>query len=437
MALGSHNLHLAPSPKRVDDLMAVPIDIQELDSHIIFDVSAKSAHAKSTIQFISGVEDGAPIFDLRQDIIRAHLNDEIFSVDKLQHHDFGGGPNAELRILEKTIPSGTENTLTLTYDLNQPNSPRSQPIGWDPPRLYFEFWFSDLWPARYLEMWFPSNLIYDQFKFKLRIEIINTGIKHTIFSNGQINVVDQNHWQIEFPDRFNSFSPMLCIVSSDRVEYRQGVMTLPDNGNQLLLDTFKISDSTSEDLVIVENNLKDFITNNVMNIGPYIHGNRFTTYLWSNTGGRSMEYDGAVTTILEALKHEVFHSWFARGLKPASQNDSWMDEGWTVYNTGQTSPIHPFDMADRPVTLSPANPFNRITPSSNTSPDAYKDGSRFYAGLAAALGYTEVQSYMNSFFRINMHNLVTTGQLEKYLIDKSGNKEIADYFHRFVYGIDR
>ena len=50
-----------------------------------------------------------------------------------------------------------------------------------------------------------------------------------------------------------------------------------------------------------------------------------------------MKYDRAVATTEGVLQHEVFHSWFARGVKPASQNDSWFDEGWTVYNTDETS----------------------------------------------------------------------------------------------------
>ena len=226
-----HNLHLAPPAKRVDELMAVPIDIQQLDTHVVFDMSSKSARVKVTMHFLSGLNDGNPIFDLRQDILEVYLNKEQLPVEMVQHHDFGGGTDAQLRILQKELPSTSENTLTMVYDLNQPQSPRSQPIGWDPPRLYFEFWFSDLYPARYLEMWFPSNLIYDQFKFNLKIEIINTGIDHAVFSNGRINRLGQNHWQVEFPEKFTSFSPMLCIVASDMIEFRHGVMTLPDNGN--------------------------------------------------------------------------------------------------------------------------------------------------------------------------------------------------------------
>jgi hypothetical protein len=80
-----HNLHLAPPVKIVDDLVAVPIDIQQLDTHVVFDMATRRAHVEAIMRFVSGIKDGNPIFDLRQDIIQAHLNDEMFPVEKLQY----------------------------------------------------------------------------------------------------------------------------------------------------------------------------------------------------------------------------------------------------------------------------------------------------------------------------------------------------------------
>jgi len=425
----SGNLNLAPPVRIVDGLTAVPIDIQQLDSHVVFDAATSQAQVEASMRFIMGNTDGNPVFDFRQDIQEAYLNDVSVPVDKLQHHDFGGGPNAELRILDTIVPANSENTLRLIYGLNQPQAPNSQPIGWDPnsTRLYWDLWFTDLLPARYLEMWFPSNLIYDQFKFNLEIEIINSEFEHVIIANGSVNNLAPNHWRVEFRERFTSLSPMLITAAADRIESRQGLMILPDTSMELRLDTFKLT-STLANLASVENDVRTYITNNVINIGPYVHGDRFTTFIW--TGVRSMEYEGGVTSNTGALEHEVFHSWFARGLRPATQNDSWLDEGWTVYNTGANRfALTPFDMSEPPVTLSSSNPFNRTTPSA-----AYSAGSRFFAGLADVLGLANLRSYMSSFFKENQGRLVTTRQLEAYLICRSGIVEIADYFERFVYG---
>jgi hypothetical protein len=430
----SHNFELAPEPKNIDGLSAVPIDIQQLDAHVIFDLHVHKAKVEATIDFVVGPDEGNPFFDLRQDIDSAYINDEQIPINKLRHHDFKGGDNSELRILEKVLSANSRNKLRLDYELSKPQSHFSRPIGWDNDRLYFEFWFSDLYSARYLEMWFPSNLIFDQFASSIDIEIINTKILHKAFSNGQVDVLDQNHWNLKYPNTFTSLSPMLCIVAEDIIDYRQGTMILPDTGNQIQLDTFKLS-NTTDDLAIVENNVMENIANNVMNVGPYIHGDRFTTFIWSDTGRSGMEYDGATTTELAVLKHEVFHSWFARGLKPASQNDAWMDEGWTVYNTEDISRIRPFDMSEPPLVLSSSNLFNRITPNSRTSPDAYKDGSRFFATLAAEVGLKELVTYMNKFYEKYKGLSVTTKQLQCHLIKESDNNKINRYFDRFVYGL--
>ena len=399
-----------------------------MKAHLVFDMAAQKAKVDATVLFHSGTEKGNPIFDLRQEINEAYINDTIITSEKMRHHDFGGGSNSELRVLQTIIEPETENVLKLVYELNQPQCPASQPIGWDGTHVYFEFWFSDLYPARYLEMWFPSNLIYDKFKFDLDIEIINTDIDHVLFSNGKKNSINQNHWIVEFPERFTSLSPMLCLIAANRIEHMQEGLSLNDT-TELVLDIFKLK-STPIDLTMVEKRIRDYITDNVKNIGPYAHGKEFTAFLWTNTAGRSMEYEGAVTTELAALKHEVFHSWFARALKPASQNDAWMDEGWTVYNTDPNFlPLQTFALSDPPVVLSSSNPFNRITPS-----NAYQDGSRFFGTIAELVGTDNLRTYMNSFYRENMGLLATTEQLKEYLIEASGINGVTEYFDRFVYG---
>jgi hypothetical protein len=56
-----------------------------------------------------------------------------------------------------------------------------------------------------------------------------------------------------------------------------------------------------------------------------------------------MEYDGRTTTGQPALQHETYPSWWGRGLKPASQPDAWMDEGWTFYQVDIGPVSVPFD----------------------------------------------------------------------------------------------
>lgn len=425
-----NDLLLAPPSKIVDNLLAVPVDIGNLNARLIFDASNHRAEVESTLTFTMGQEDGNPIFDLRQDIESAWLNDEHFPPGKLKHHDFGGGSSAGLRIAERNLAAESTNTLELHYKLNKPQSSQSRTIGWTSNHLFFDLWFSDLWPGRYLEMWFPSNLIYDKFAFDLEIRIINTDIEHVLFSNGKIEVLGRNHWKVAFPERFTSLSHMLCIAGKAMVDSVHSSLTLPDTGKGIDLQIFKLK-STPADLPSIESKLKEFIESNVLNIGEYIHGEKYVNFIWEDAVGRSMEYDGASTTLVKDLKHEVFHSWFARGIKPATQNDSWLDEGWTVYNTSENfQQIQPFDLSEDPVLLSsPSKPYNRITP-----PEAYRMGSRFFAGLANVLGKDNLHSYMRSFYDLNKRELTTTKQLQDFLIQQSGGRNLETYFNRFVFG---
>jgi hypothetical protein len=56
--------------------------------------------------------------------------------------------------------------------------------------------------------------------------------------------------------------------------------------------------------------------------GPWPH----PQLLIYNAGRGGMEYCGATITEFSALGHEMFHSYFARGVMPANGNAGWIDE---------------------------------------------------------------------------------------------------------------
>ncbi len=418
----------APPVKVVDGLTAVAIDIQTVVATIVFDAAAKSATLDAVVDFTMGPVAGNPVFDLRQPITAATLDGVSVPPAQMAHHDFGGGSDAKLRVIERVLAPGSANTLTLHSTLATPDAQNANPIGWDPvsTRLYFDFWFSDLFAGRYLEMWLPSNLIWDTFALDLTVRIDNSAFEHRLLANGARTVLGPNHWQIQYPSHYTALSPMLLIASADRIEARAGNVNLPGTG-PVALEIVKLT-SNPDDLAAVEASLQGYLTEFAASTGPYAHGNRFTAFIWTNTT-RSMEYEGATTSTTGALEHETFHSWYARGVRPATQQDSWLDEGWTEYNTSGPFAVTPLNLGDPPVTLAGRNPYSRITPS-----NAYTDGKRFFAGLAALLGVATLRGLMAEFYQAHRGGLVTTGDLEAHLIARTGQLVIADYFHRFVYG---
>jgi len=142
-----------------------------------------------------------------------------------------------------------------------------------------------------------------------------------------------------------------------------------------------------------------------------------------------MEYAHATTTSESALRHEVIHSWFARGLTPASQADGWWDEGFTSYlDTGER--CEPLDFLDPPVELCSRRAFQRTT-----APNSYKDGSRVFRGIAAVVGPDRLLDAMRELYEARRGTSVSTPALEAHLVASTGAVTLVDVFHRFVYGL--
>ena len=404
------NFDLAPPAADVDGLHAVPIDIQRITARLAFDGATQTATGDATIEFTTGPEAGSPIFDLRQTITAAFLDGNPVPIAQVAQHDFGGGADAELRICEPVLAANSAHRLRLTYTLGHPASSSAgsyQPaLTWSTgPRLRLSFGFTDLGPGRYLDAWVPANLIFDQFEIVLDLEITNTAIAHSIITNGAVTVLGPTHWSVAFSARSASLSTLLEIRASDTLVSQTDTIALPASGPVATIEAWKLTTNTTE-------------------AGPYIQGNRFVAFF---VGG-GMEYDGGTTTSSGALEHETHHSWWGRGLKPASQNDAWWDESWTVYVTDLLAPLA-FNAADPPVELHSQNPWVR-----QTTLDAYGEGSRFFQGVAALVGDGPLRDAMAAFYRARNHRPATTLDLESHLFCTSGLAELVDAFHCWVYG---
>lgn len=428
-SIAGTNLKLAPPAKQVDGLWAVPIDIQRITAALTFDGAASVGLGDATLEFKMGRQAGNPIFDLRQTITAAWLDGAPFPVSKLAQHDFGGGAHAELRIVETALTAGSSHTLRVTYTLGTPQASIAgsyQPaITWsNGPRLAFNFGFTDLGAGRYLEAWIPANLIFDQFELQLELRISNTAVAHTVITNGEVTMLGANHWRVNFPTRFTALSPLLELRPSDTLTAATGTITLPVSNTNVTIEAWKLT-SNPAILASQVTNLKSYLAANENSTGPYMHGNRFVAFI--NAGG--MEYEGGTTSSTGALQHETFHSWWARGLKPASQPDAWFDEAWTVYNDQGASEAQPFNFTDAPVTLCPRNPWVRVT-----AGGAYSDGYRFWKGVAALIGVSTLKALMSEFYQQRRHRPVSTMEIEEFLVCRTGNPQLVDAFHRFIYG---
>ncbi|MBL7009270.1 MAG: hypothetical protein ISR76_09750 [Planctomycetes bacterium] len=419
---------LAPPPLEVDGLIGVPIDILRLTGTMIFDGTTRTATATAEMIFEMTGDGGMPLFDLRQEVQRAVLDGVEIDAGSLAAHEIG--PLAgTMRILEQELAAGQEHRLLLEYELDTPMSPGAKAIGWGAEGLTWDTWFSDLSPGRYLELWMPANLIYDRFAFDLRLELRGLESDHELVTNAEVEELGRHHWQLRFPPTTTAFSPMVVIVPSADVE--RSTSTVKVGGRSILIDLCQRLDAKGDRKKVhaqVERDLKEFSKST----GEWPHADRFSIYVWR--GGRSMEYDGATTTSLGALRHEFFHSWWGRGVKPASQNDGWFDEAWDVYAADGEGPSPSrVRKPSAPVTLCSDDPYNRVTAGAS-----YGAGSAFFARVAAEIGDKKLRQLMAEFFVAHAHRPVTTATLEQHLVVGSGRKgdEVRQLFHRYVYGKD-
>jgi hypothetical protein len=425
---------LAPPPAQSSNRRIVAPSVERVDAELTFDVSARQAAAVATIDFHGGVVSGLPAIDLRQEVEWVRLDGDQLDPADFASRDLGAGPGAEIRVLDVEIEAGARHRLEVGYRLDTPCSEGANPIDWVDGGIRFDLWMSDLHPGRYLEMWVPAPLVHDRFALNVDIRLEHSGRPHTLIANtaGVDSGVGGQGWSVCYPAHFTALSPLLVLAPSDSLEVRRSSLHLPGRDRSLGLITARHVE-VDADLAGAEADLRAWLTYAACRYAPWVHGDTFWAVIWASS--RGMEYDGATTSSMGALEHEVFHSWFGRGVKPARASDGWIDEAWTVWNTSSRRSELPrfaeeaLGLDEPPVVLYPPHPWSR-----HTAIEAYTQGARLFAGLAVLLGGAgALRAAMADWYRANAGGLVTTDGLAAHLQAWSG-RDISPWWARYVHG---
>jgi hypothetical protein len=426
--------NLAPPPTIVAGRRIVAPDVERVDVSLEFDVATQTARGEAAVHFRAGETTGHPALDLRQPITWLRLDGKDLDPDMFSPMDVGAGPGTEMRVLDLPLEEGTAHQLQMGYELDTPRAEGAQPIGWARGGLRFDLWMSDLHPGRYLEMWMPAPLIHDQFALNVRVSLTGHDRPHTLIANasGVDPAPGAGKWDLCYPAHFVALSPMLVVAPSDEVELRRSSVGLPGRERALGLLCARHSE-VDADLASCEADIRAWLSYLSARYGPWVHGDTFRAFVWA--AGRGMEYDGATTASVAALEHEVFHSWFGRGVKPARAADGWIDEAWTSWATSSRRVEQPrFDVEELPldappVELYPQHPWARHTPAA-----AYTDGARLFAGLAFLFGGADrLRTAMAEWYRANAGRSATTDGLAAHLNAWSGI-DIGPWWARYVHG---
>lgn len=423
-ATGDPHAH-APDPTVVLGRVVVPVDLTSVRARLVLDGARGGGRGEAEVDFATGPAAGSPVLDLRQPIEVARLDGRLVPAGS---HDLGGGPRSHMVVLDAELAPATLHRLELAYPLTTPDAGEALPVGWSaeqPGRVRFDLWMSDLHPGRYLEQWVPANLVHDRFALEVELAVTGARVDHVVVTNGTATEWGPHRWRVTWPATSTALSPMLVVAPADEVTIRQA----PGLVTAVPVEALR----AGVDPAAVEEEVGLLVTENGARFGPFAHGTTFTTWVWAST--RGMEYDGATTCSLAAVEHEVFHSWFGRGVKPATANDGWIDEGVTTWWTGRPPRgrrwAEPFDPAEPPVVLHPSSPWSRHTPTAS-----YTVGARFFAGLADRCGgVDQLVEALAAFYRTHSGRLVTTAALQAHLSEASAS-DLGPAFARWVHGRD-
>ncbi len=422
-----------PPPVQLQARLAVPVDIQRMSASVRFDVASQTTEVSATVELTVDGPTGCPVFDLRQDIDAAELDGVPLPPEALGYADMGAGYDARVRVIDVACEGGSTHVLNLHYRLGTPEATGAVPVVWSPPGdgVSWDLFMSDLEPGRYLEMWLPANLCHDQFAVQLEVEIAGTARPHVLLANGTaVEHTPGYGWSVRYPETFTSLSPLLVVGPSDHVRAQQ--TTVQAGGKETRVRVARV-DGVGTDLHDVTADIAAWLSYFTERYGPWTHGDDFLAVIWDMP--RGMEYDGATTACEPAIEHEVFHSWFGRGVKPARAADGWVDEAmatWATASRRATSgrfAVEELGLDEPPSLLYPAHPWSRHTPR-----EAYAAGGRLMSGLAhMAGGAAQLRSAFAAWHKAHSGRPASTRELAAHMESWCG-RDLTPWWDRYVHG---
>lgn len=388
-----------------------------------FDVAAHEARAFSEIRFRAEAE-GLAVISMNQPVLSACLNGR--SVTLLDQYSPDGA--ASFQILSKPVSPG-EHILMIESGITQ-RGPYGHPITWlsDPARVDCVFNMSDLRRSDggYLESFLPSNLNFDHFRMSFSVVIENSEVSHSIFSNGASSVLRPGRLGVEFPSYFTSCCPWFHLGPSADYQSTKDEFSSSDGRSIAIYVYARSTDDSAETLRQFAERSKSILEELQSDFGPFPH--RSITVFARGHSPNPMEYAGAAATDLDALRHELDHSYFARSIIPANGDAGWIDEA--IAKWGDRG----YPRSDRPpacsVNMGGRSPYVRTT-----SDEAYTVGCDFLAYLDYVLADGGgLKRFLALYASQKRRQSVTTLEFQE-LVEEFHGASLQELFEEYVYKV--
>ncbi|MCT4640913.1 MAG: hypothetical protein N4A33_01360 [Bacteriovoracaceae bacterium] len=396
------NLHLAPPSFDYRDGKAVFMDIKEATYDIKYYPYFFTSRVKTTFTF-ELKEEGYPLFDFVPMGIRGKLNGKRVPIRRVK----SPGKVTSYRVVKKKLKPGTYTLVLYTkvkrlawYGLGTVNS---------------GFFIKDLKEKKFLEKFVPANLEYDQYPMTFNVRV-KARKAHKVVANGNVKVHKKNHFTIHYPAHYGSSSVYFHVFKQGKYKW--------------VTDTFRSIDGRDIPFTIYTKwflkpekflaKARGIFNELEADYGPWPQ-DFYIVYGMALKGG--MEYPGATATSLRSLGHEMFHTYFAKGVVPADGNSGWMDEGLASWrDRGYKTLTHPgydsFNLGGHSV-------YKR-----NTDKNSYKVGRAFFAYLNSKFN---LKYALKDYFQKHKYQMVTTNHMINHFEQLTGLNLRAD-FSTYVLG---
>lgn len=344
------------------DGKAVFVDFISADYDITYDASNRVSTVTTTIKFNSP-EAGLPVFDSVEPPLSISLDGQDVTALEVKT------PSREttVRVMGKSVATGPH-TVVMTSQIGAL-------VEYVQGGVKSAFWTSDLSDRRYLERYMPASFEYDQVKMTFNLSFVGTTAKQKIYSNGSVKEIKRGGksvTQVSFPEHFNCSSIFFHTVPEGATQELRWSLRSVD-GREIPAVVYAGNSSWGASLSSLKERATQVFHELEGDYGAWPHAS--LTILNAGSGG--MEYCGATMTDAGALGHEMFHSYFARGVMPANGNSGWIDEALASWRDGGYQSIDALSGSSR---MSSHAYYTRATDT-----DAYTFGKRFMSYLDGKL----------------------------------------------------
>lgn len=382
----------------------VAMDISTYILDLVFKPSSQSTTGKATITF-NVMQAGRPYLLLGPTASSVKLNGASVETSRVSTP---GGDSA--LVIDRNFAVGETGVLEIQYSLPSDRvSYTSNGVGF----------LTDMADTinKFFERYGPANFENDQFQLTMNLKVDGSSKQHRLFANGTVVQNGTNNWTVAFPSTYTSSS-----IFAHLTDRQLTVENFSVQGSQRSIpitiygaDSSLVSQAKSRIPGLVREIERDY--------GPYPH-TAFIAYMGRSSGG--MEFAGATITSLKSLSHELFHSWFARGVMPAEGRAGWIDEAiasWRDYGSSTASSL----LSRGSTKLASQGAFSRATPT-----NSYADGRALMAEFNLLLkDQGGLKPFLKEFAQNYRFAVITTGEFKRFLEARTG-KDLSDFFERYV-----